>query len=284
MDDTASLQGTLRLPWSLRVLRRIPFPKKLGLLERLYGATLARHGIKWVHTAPGPLWKLDLSDACHRWIIYGDYEGTAQMRWVRRWLRNGDVVVDSGANIGQMLLYFASTAAIRILAFEPLPNARDWLLECLAQQSDWNVSVFQYGLGDSSTVVTLQVQGALSTSRQDWYSAKALDRIEIAVEPLDSVLAQQDVQRVRLWKLDVEGGECAAIRGGRDSLRTRRIEAVLVESTRDSFPELLTAFQRVGFGLFDIRRDGSLRAASGSGVGNVVALPEECQTTGGSAT
>lgn len=275
MNRSTSTPVPLRLPIGLRVLRRIPLPRKLGLLDRLYGHQLSRHGIAWVRTAAGPLWKLDLTDVCHRWILYGDYEGPRQMRWIRQWLRNGDVVVDSGANIGQMLLYFASAAHTRILAFEPLPTARAWLLECLAQQAGWDVTVSECGLGAASHRTTLQVHGALSTTRLDWYSADTLDRIEIQVDRLDSVLKTMSVDRVRLWKLDLEGGEAPAIHGARECLEARRIEAVLVESAPESFRALTVCFEAVGFALFEIGSQGVLRAAKGLRHGNLLALPAE---------
>lgn len=275
MNKMPSTPDTQNLPLSLRLLRRVSFPRKLGLLDRLFGKRLSQHGIRWVKTAAGPVWKLDLSDECHRWIVYGDYEGPLQMRWVRHWLRNGDVIIDSGANIGQMLLYFASTAQTRILAFEPLPSARLWLLECLALQSGWNVAVLDCGLGEGSHTVTLQVCGSLSTTRLDWYSTRALDTIEIQVESLDSKLEALGVERVRLWKLDMEGGEPSAIRGARNSLQSRRIEAVLVESNPGSFAELSACFEAVGFALFEISRRGELRIATGCEWGNLLALPAE---------
>lgn len=265
----------LSLPLSLRLLRRIPFPRRLGLLDRLYGKRLSRHGIQWVETAAGPIWKLDLSDECHRWIVYGDYEGPLQMRWIRGWLRKDDVVIDSGANIGQMLLYFASAVQTRIFAFEPLPSARQWLLECLRLQSGWNVTVLDSGLGEDSHTVALQVYGARSTTRLGWYSTRALETIEIQLESLDSKLDALGVERVRLWKLDMEGGEASAIHGARSSLQSRRIEAVLVESNPGSFAELSACFEAVGFALFAITRRGGLRIASGREWGNLLALPAE---------
>jgi len=41
-------QELLALPIGLRLLRRVPFPHKLGLLDRLYGASLSRAGVAWV--------------------------------------------------------------------------------------------------------------------------------------------------------------------------------------------------------------------------------------------
>lgn len=272
----APLPGVIsRLPATLRALRRISVPHKLGLLERLYGTRLARYGIAWVETAAGPLWKLDLADANQRWLVYGDYEGPRQMRWIRNWIRDGDVIVDSGANIGQMLVNFAAIARTRILAIEPLPHARDWLLECLALYPEWNVEVIASGLAAERDTVTLQIDGPRSTTQMDWYAARKLDTIEIEVTKLDAILRERQIDRVRLWKLDVEGAETAALAGARESLMQRRIDAVLVECNADRFEGLRLALDDVGYSIFEVAPLGGLRAISGLRHGNLVALPSE---------
>jgi FkbM family methyltransferase len=132
----------------LRFLRRFTFPKKLGLLGKLYGQTLAREGVVWVKTSAGPVWKLDLRNSTHRWIVFGDYEGPGFIRWARRWVRENSVVVDSGANIGQVLLYLAPQIKTgKYLAFEPFPPAREWLRECLSKHPEWPVQIEEFGLG-----------------------------------------------------------------------------------------------------------------------------------------
>ena len=98
---------TVPLPLPLTGLQPFDFPHKLGICERLFGKALAPHGIAWVHTAAGIAWKLDLTLNLHRWIVYGKYEGAPFLNWARQFLPRDGVVVDSGANIGQMLLYLA---------------------------------------------------------------------------------------------------------------------------------------------------------------------------------
>ncbi len=95
---STAVNGTVctMLPIALATLQRLEFPRKLGLMEMLYGRKLAARGTTWIQTSRGITWKLDLRDPCHRWIVYGYYEGPAIWRWLRGWLRDGDVVVDSG--------------------------------------------------------------------------------------------------------------------------------------------------------------------------------------------
>lgn len=269
------MNKTLKLPLGLIILRKLTFPHKLGILERLYGMRLAKHDKCWVSASNNVTWKLDLNDPTHRWIVYGDYEGDVQMNWLRQWLKNGGVVVDSGANIGQMLLYMAPLPGVEVHACEPLPSALSWLKECLSNYPNWKVSVVNKGLSEIEKKLPIQVDGTKSTARMDWYIDKKNPSITIDVIPLDKYTSEHNIGRVRLWKLDVEGHELPALRGAERSLREKRIEAVLVEvseSTRYSVIEFLST---VGYETYSIRRQGKLTRCDidSKGNENILALP-----------
>jgi FkbM family methyltransferase len=262
---------TIKLPPALVAIRKFDFPRKLGLLEMMYGSGLAVHGVCWVECASGVTWKLDLADPTHRWIVYGDYEGSVQMNWLRSWLAGGGIVLDSGSNIGQMCQYIAPIPGVRVLCFEPLPEAHDWIRECLAQYPSWNVSLYQFGLSDSSSSITVQAKGSRTTARLDWYKGQDLARLEIRVEPLDDFARKQAIDRIRLWKLDVEGHEIAALKGARELLLAKRIEALLIEV---SCHQVIPFLQEVGYELFRIGSRGALQPVlDPSTFGNLVALP-----------
>ena len=286
MNPTASSAADYRkpnhlpLPFGLRFLRRLPLPRKLGLLERLYGRVLAPHGITWVECSNGVWWKLDLGDPCERWILYGDYEGPAALNWIRRWMKGGGVFVDSGANIGQMLLYVAPLPGIKVLAFEPLPEAMAWLRECVAHYaSRWHVELIEKGLSDSVASVTLQRSGAQSTLRHDWYQSQELDQVGIQVVRLDDELASRGVEHVRLWKLDVEGVEVQALKGAIHSLSKGAVDAILVEVCAPNLVEVRQLLSGHGYSLYMIGRAGQLITAPEilSVTTNLVALSPRAQ-------
>lgn len=268
----ANKPPSIELPSVLRFLRRLPLPHKLGLLERLYGKGLGQLGIVWVETANRVLWKLNLADACQRWIVFGDYEGSTQMSWLRHWLAPGGVVIDSGANIGQMALYLAPLPSVTLFAFEPLPTAADWLDECLRYQPNWSVKVIRQGLSDSIGTLTMQVDGARSTTRSDWYREKGFPCITAPMTTLDSFLEDGQIESVRLWKLDVEGHELAALEGARRHLERKSIAAILVELSDVEGPQRLLG--SYGYSLYRIGRRGALERLSGTerAFGNVLAL------------
>ena len=270
---TTSEFKSLRLPSALRLLRRLPLPHKLGLLERLYGPRLAGEGTAWVEASNGVVWKLDLSDACERWIVYGDYEDPEQMGWLRRWLNRGGVVIDSGANIGQMALYLAPLPEVELFAFEPLPSAADWLEECLARHPEWSVKVIRKGLSSADDAVVMQVDGARSTARTDWYERKHFPTLSLPMTTLDSFLEENRIPVVKLWKLDVEGHELQALEGAHRYLERQGVAAILVELSGGAEPRRLLA--DCGYALYRFGRRGGLVPVRGAdtALGNLLALP-----------
>ncbi len=54
---------SISLPATLRLLRGLPLPRKLGLLEKFYGKELAALGIATVSCANGHVWILDLGSS-----------------------------------------------------------------------------------------------------------------------------------------------------------------------------------------------------------------------------
>ncbi len=270
-----SAAAPIALPPGLALLRRVPLPRKLGALERIYGRALAARGAAWVVTAAGVTWKLDLGDATQRWIVYGDYEGRTQVDWLRRWVAGGGAVVDAGASIGQTLLHLAPVRGVRVHAFEPIPCAAAWLRECLAVQRGWQVDVIEAALWDADGDVTMQVAGPHSTTRTDWYAHRALARLRVPAARLDDYAARAGIERIRLWKLDVEGAEARALAGARRLLGERRVDALLVEVSRDSFAAVSALLADHGYAAMRIERGGRLRRAAQSPAGttNRVFLP-----------
>ena len=262
----------IKLPLGLSLFRALPLPRKLGILEKIYGRYLGKQGIQRVKTSNGVIWKLDLSEVTHRWIVYGDYEGSAQLGWIRNWLAQGGLVVDSGANIGQMLLFVAPLPGVRVLAFEPVSGNYAWLRDCLLNYPSWDVKLIQQGLYNENTELTFQIDGGRSTSRLDWYQGKDLRQESLQVVRLDGILEPDE--RVRLWKLDVEGAELDALAGAEKLFAERRIDAVLVEVCRDHFPALKEFMVKFGYRLFVMNSRGHIISAPQSvqATTNMIAL------------
>lgn len=229
--NTFNLMKTVTLPLPLTWLQPFDFPHKLGICERLFGKAIARHGICWVDTAADIAWKLDLTIIPHRWIVYGKYEGSAFLNWARQFLPPNGVVVDSGANIGQMLLYLAQWVPQgQVLAFEPGTQQANWLAECLAAHPTLPVELIRLGLGTSATQSRLNSCGS-DAIHGCWARVSETDGEAIQIVRLEDELSSRSIEKVDLWKLDVEGYELPALQGAETLIAEKRIGAIYVELT-----------------------------------------------------
>ncbi len=219
----------LKLARPIQQIQRVSFPHKLGICERLFGRSLSAHGICWVQTAAGIPWKLDLANPTHRWIVYGKYEGGAFLNWARGFLPADGVVVDAGANIGQMLLYLAQWVPRgRVLAFEPGREPARWLSECLNVHKELPAELIMRGLGESSAKLFLNNPGP-DYVHGAWNQVSEDQGEPIQITRLSDELAERSIRQVDLWKLDVEGYEVQALRGASELLTEHRIRALYVE-------------------------------------------------------
>lgn len=82
------------------------------------------------------------------------------------------------------------------------------------------------------------------------------------VVEMQDLLRARDVQRVDLWKLDVEGFEVPALEGAGTYLTKRRIGALYVELSGDNGRRIREYLGTKGYGCHLFDRGGKLRPAS----------------------
>lgn len=134
-------------------------------------------------------------------------------------IRQGDVVIDIGANQGFFTCYAAFKSA-RVLAFEPVPE----LCQRLRENVDRNgftsrVTIQQCAIGAAPGLVNLFVSsylgGAQSTTVPEFMRGAGVPVVQetlVECKTLSQILEEFSLQRIRLCKLDVEGAELAILK------------------------------------------------------------------------
>jgi FkbM family methyltransferase len=200
-------------------------------------ASRIRRGVPWRHSlAPGVEINLHPEDRLSEAICVGKYEATEQ-RFVRRFLKPGDVFVDVGANVGLFTLLAAERVKNtgRVFAFEPSPTTFQRLQENVRLNRFQNVRCERVALSDDAETRTLTTSvegygawdslGAPSAGRR--FTTHA-----VSCCTWDDFACREDlVGRVTLMKLDVEGWESRVLRGGRNTLARADSPDLLVEFT-----------------------------------------------------
>ncbi|MGR3984651.1 MAG: FkbM family methyltransferase [Gammaproteobacteria bacterium] len=140
-------------------------------------------------------------------------------------LKQDDVAIDAGANIGWYSLLLDKIAAgsgARTLAFEPYPENFDWLVENLKRNNAKSVTAVRKGVSDKSGETTMYLEkdgGALSMLPLSNLRRGATQIESVA---LDEYLKGENIapRRVRFVKMDIEGFELMALRGAAEVLQT----------------------------------------------------------------
>jgi len=248
----------MSLPTLLTWLQPLDFKYKLGICERLFGKIISSQGITWVQTGAGISWKLDLRNPTHRWIVYGKYEGAPFLNWARTFLSLDSIIVDSGANIGQMLMYlFQLIPQGKILAFEPGTEASNWLEECLAVHNTLPIELIRAGLGASPSQLNLNHVGS-SLGHGAYSHISETEGEPISIVRLADELAARSITKVDLWKLDVEGYELPALQGAEPLIAEQRIKAIYAELVGDNGKQIQNYLSKFGYQCYRFAPSGKL--------------------------
>ncbi len=148
------------------------------------------------------------------------------------------VVVDVGANVGEWTL-----AACRHLpeamvhAFEIAPSTAEVLRRTTSGNS--RVIVNDFGLGDQNGSITIYASPESSTATSTLRDAIEVSAIEHGIHTIeeidakivtgDSYMKDQDLKRIDLLKIDVEGAEFAVLHGFSDAFARGTIDLVQFE-------------------------------------------------------
>ena len=151
-----------------------------------------------------------------------------EIRWMRGFLRPGDVAVDAGAYKGGYTYWMRQHvgASGQVFAFEPQPELADFLARAVDAFSWTNVHVEQAGLSASRGDRTLHAPKAgpsQGASLSEAYADHSVRSYQVRLESLDDFLAEHRLnRRVALIKCDVEGYELDVFRGAEQTLATDR--------------------------------------------------------------
>jgi FkbM family methyltransferase len=169
------------------------------------------------------------------WLSHGDTDPPNLALWRQLLaLRDWTLVVDVGANHGEMLLNAALPEGARVLAFEPNPVVARVLRRSLSE-TGMAVELREEAVGETAGEVRLFVDRAWSggSTVVAEKAARGVEVVTVAEVALAEVFAGLACwPGSLLLKLDIEGHEPAALRGLMGNLERWDAVAVMVELHR----------------------------------------------------
>jgi FkbM family methyltransferase len=164
----------------------------------------------------GIMFDLELWDFV-QWTIYFGTE-IAEKSALFDLAKPGQVVLDIGTNVGEVLMNFAKRVGPegRVIGFEPNPETLAKCRHNLSLNSFSNVEVHGVALGDTRGTALLGQPAKFNTGA---------DRIGAAGVPVQLTTLDEfaaDLDRIDLIKIDVEGFDLKVVRGGEQMLKRHR--------------------------------------------------------------
>lgn len=131
----------------------------------------------------------------------------------------GDHVIDAGGCFGDTALVFASTVGEsgRVYTFDPLKKHCEIMRDCFSMNPMVapRIELFDVGLSDTNSA------GTSSHERDDVIDPGARVAVggDLPTRTLDSLVDTGSIPRVDFIKMDIEGSELMALRGGANAIR-----------------------------------------------------------------
>ena len=134
-------------------------------------------------------------------------------------LREGDIVIDAGANMGIFSVLAAARKAKTIYAFEPLKEICE-ICKCNAELNHCadRVVIVQKGLGDAICEKTISVPKD-NIGGSSFVFDRGQEKKCIECTTLDEWVKENDIPHVDFIKADIEGAERDLLKGAQETLR-----------------------------------------------------------------
>jgi FkbM family methyltransferase len=174
----------------------------------------------------------------------------------------GMIALDVGADIGYYSMHFSRLVgkAGRVIAFEPIPKARERLVHNIALNKLDNIEVSEFALGNQEGIVFLEDPFTKSRVNLKKTTGGAHD-IQVSIKRFDDLI-DGSLPSIDIIKMDIEGAEHEALRGMEQTLR--RCKPVIVLEVHNHFlplfnstsDALLDWLSKLGYEIRTVEVDG----------------------------
>jgi FkbM family methyltransferase len=178
-----------------------------------------------------------------------------------KWIKQGDLIVDAGANIGLYSSLFSNIVKTSgfVHSFEPIKNTFQSLRNHINADSRYkNYQLNNLGLGDKIERKVMyipdEISGHASLKRHDIaWKAKETTQHQVQVTTLDSYCERHKLKKLNFLKIDIEGAEYFALNGGINTITKFKpilhmeVNSQLMLNFNKTPIELVTLLESMGY-------------------------------------
>jgi len=166
-----------------------------------------------------------------RAVIEGIYE-SANLRIINSLIKPNTEVFDIGANIGIMAIPFlAGHSDIKVISVEASPNTLPYLKKTQAASTytdRW--VIIDKAVSDSVKTINFNLADEADGAYDSMLDTKRIAftrSVQIDCTTIDAIWNQRNKPEVSFIKIDIEGGDLLALRGGAECIKTCRPSILL---------------------------------------------------------
>lgn len=145
-------------------------------------------------------------------------------------------MIDAGSNVGHYTALLSTKYPdARIISVEASPKNFEYLKSNCTLNHTSNVTQYNMAVSDSDDkTVKLYGRDCLSTINrrflEDWHIPRGhLGKELVRTITIDTLVKNNDIDKICLLKLDIEGAEVLALKGAYSTLRQRKVKNLIVE-------------------------------------------------------
>ena len=176
-------------------------------------------------TPIGSFWGRKADERVLEWLVreqyfWSIYQNTSVS------VQEGDVVFDLGGHLGMFTRTALNRGVGKVVVFEPEPTNIDCFKKTFEEElADSKVVLVEAAAWSSVTTLTFTQETGEHQSARARVSRSG--EMEVPATTVDATVAQLGLQRVDFIKMDIEGSETHALRGGADAMQRFRPQMAL---------------------------------------------------------
>lgn len=168
-------------------------------------------------------------------VLYTTFPEYGEMMLVKKILKEDDIFIDVGANIGVYSLLGASKISKgKIYAFEPSINCLPNFYENVAlNQIGDRIQVIEKIVSDKNGFLNFDISSVSDYNHisdlKNRGSNPEKGIVKLPSTTLDDFILETKIPHIKLIKIDVEGTEALVLRGLQKSLQSKLVDVLIVE-------------------------------------------------------
>ncbi len=232
--------------------------------------------------------QLHLSDFIQQQIFFLGYYDLAGITYLKNTLREGDIFIDIGANIGSFSLIASKQVQStgKVYAFEPVHQTFEQLTYNYSLNHFTQTLLIQKALADKKGHLELNVSNQSNTGMSSMLNHDAeTGQIEkVPCITLDDFVEENNISTINLIKMDIEGAEYLALLGMSHILKHIRptlmieLNEAIIQKNPAQHQKLLALMASYRYCLKGIDRDGNMCETNATNLNdseNFLFIPQE---------